>query len=173
LRIFETQRLTVRRYTINDKDIFYLFSGNEEVMRYIRPVITKAESDQFLADNIQLYNTYPHTGRWAAFEKASGSFVGSFSILVMDAGNNKLHIGYALLPQYWGKGYATELLKQGMAYFFDKHTATELYAITQLPNIASQRVLLKAGFRQTGTLTEREHEALVFTFCKDELLKDE
>lgn len=173
LLIFETQRLTVRRYNKNDAADFYSFSGNEDVMRYIRPVISRVESDRFLEANIKLYEDYPYTGRWAAFEKATGSFIGSFSILVMDAEKNKMHIGYALLPRFWGKGYASELLKKGIRYFFNNHAASELYAITQIPNTASQNVLLKAGFTQTGILSEKEPDAWLYTFERKKLPADE
>ena len=169
LLIFETKRLAVRRYTSADADDFFRFSGNEEVMRFIRPVISRPESDKFLQANIQLYTAQPNTGRWAVFEKAMGGYIGSFSILVMEGEVNKLHIGYALLPEYWGRGYASELLKTGMHYFFDNHRADELFAITEIPNTASQNVLLKAGFRQTGVLHEGTHRAWVYSFARKEL----
>jgi ribosomal-protein-alanine N-acetyltransferase len=165
LLIFETERLTVRQYHQNDADDFFRFSGNSDVMRYIRPVISRGESDSFLLENIKLYDTYPGTGRWAALEKATGGYVGSFSILVMDAEKNQLHIGYALLPEYWGKGYATELLKTGISYFFANHKGDELFAITQIPNTASQHVLLKAGFTYKGVL-EREHDAWLYSLTR-------
>ena len=138
-------------------------------MRYIRPVISRQESDTFLLANIKLYDAYPYMGRWAAIEKSDGSYIGSFSILTMEGGGNKLHIGYALLPEYWGKGFASELLKTGMRYFFDQHHADTLYAITEIPNTASQNVLLKAGFIQTGTLNEEGKTALVFSFNREAL----
>ena len=49
--IFETERLIVRQFTEKDKDNFFLLSGNETVMQYIRPVSTKEESDKFLLEN--------------------------------------------------------------------------------------------------------------------------
>ncbi len=167
--IFETQRLLVRRYTSEDADNFFRFSGNAEVMRYIRPVIPRQESDTFLEANIKLYDAYPNTGRWAAIDKADGRYIGSFSILTMDGNEKKLHIGYALLPEYWGKGFASELLKTGMRYFFTHHQPDILYAITEIPNTASQNVLIKAGFKQTGTLNEEGKTALVYSFNREAL----
>ena len=161
--IFETGRLQVRRYSLDDCDRFFQLSGNEEVMRYIRPVITKADSDKSLVQNIQQYTLVPNTGRWAVFEKGTGSFVGSFSILVMETDRNKLHIGYALLPQFWGRGLASELLRQGIAYFFSNHKACTLYAITEQPNTTSQKVLLKCGFTYHITQKEGEKEVFIYT----------
>lgn len=167
--IFDTQRLIVRRYSLHDAAYFHSFTGNTEVMRYIRPVISREESDVFLAENVRLYDATPGCGRWAVFEKASGSFIGSFSILVLEADKNKFHIGYALLPAFWGMGYASELLKKGVAYFFSQHTVNQLYAITQIPNTASQNVLLKAGFKKADIDMEREKAAWCYIINRQEI----
>jgi RimJ/RimL family protein N-acetyltransferase len=172
LLIFQTQRLTVRRYTMDDAGDFFRFSGDEQVMRYIRPAIGRQESDKFLAENIQMYQTYPNAGRWAVLQKFTGHYVGSFSILVMDADSSQMHIGYALLPQYWGLGYATELLKTGIQYFFNKHKADELFAITQIPNTQSQNVLLKAGFTHLGVLP-RQHDAWLYRLTRQQATHNE
>lgn len=171
--IFDTQRLIVRRYRPADAGYFHSFTGNAEVMRYIRPVISRAESDVFLAENIRLYDANPGCGRWAVFEKASGCFAGSFSVLAMEGDNSKFHIGYALLPAFWGLGYASELLKEGITYFFNQHTVNQLYAITQIPNTASQNVLLKAGFKKTDIDLEREKAAWCYIITRQEIMGNE
>lgn len=161
--LFETERLIVRQYTLKDEEYFYQFSSNEDVMRYIRPVVNREESTRLLALNMQLYLSRPNTGRWAIFSKATGSYMGSFSILEMDADTTRLHIGYALLPQYWGMGYATEVLRQGVAYFFATHAAQMVYAITEDGNTASQNVLYKCGFECQGRQKEKDKQLLIFT----------
>ena len=136
--------------------------GNEEVMRYIRPVSTKEESDKFLLDNIELYNKNPNRGRWAAIEKTTGQFVGSFAIIPIPDDVEKIQLGYSFLPEHWGKGFATEVTKRGLDYFLATDTLPEIYGITEIPNTASQKVLLKAGFQPFGTKMEGEKELLVF-----------
>jgi ribosomal-protein-alanine N-acetyltransferase len=168
LFIFETERLKIRRYNLDDCDRFYQLSGSEEVMRYIRPVISKADSDKSLVQNIHQYTLQPNTGRWAMFEKDTDTFVGSFSILVMDTDKNKLHIGYALLPQFWGRGLASEVLKQGINFFFNNHSAGTLYAITEQPNVNSQKVLIKCGFLYHATQKEGEKEVFIYVLNRHE-----
>jgi len=160
--IFETERLIVRQYTEEDKDNIFLMGGNEEVMRYIRPVSTKEESDKFLLDNIAFYSSNPTRGRWAVNDKISNEFIGSFAIIPMPDDKEKIQLGYALLPGYWGKGYATELTRAGLHYFFSH----EIYGITEIPNIASQKVLLKAGFQPFGTKMEGDKKLYVFIVKK-------
>ncbi len=160
--IFETERLIVRQYTEEDKDNIFLLGGNESVMRYIRPVSTKEESDQFLSDNIALYEKNPHGGRWAVMEKTKNLFVGSFAIIPMPSQPEKIQLGYALLTVNWGRGYAAELARAGLDYFMNNYSLSAVYGVTEVPNIASQKVLLKAGFQPAGSMMEDEKELLLF-----------
>ena len=81
-------------------------------------------------------------GRWAAEEKATGKFVGSFAIIPIE-GTEDIQLGYAFLKENWGKGFASELMKAGLDYYFKKTNADHIYAIAEQGNIASQKVLLK------------------------------
>ncbi len=156
--VFETPRLTVHQFTSDDGDNFFKINGDEEVVRYIRKPLNKEASDEFLLQNIALYNTNPHLGRWAVYEKAANNFIGSCALIPLpfEDEKDKIQIGYALLPSAWGKGYATEITIAGIDYFFKYSSFDELHAITSIPNIASQKVLLKCGFIENGTKHEGE-----------------
>jgi ribosomal-protein-alanine N-acetyltransferase len=167
--IFETERLLVRRYTPEDKDYFFMLSGNPQVMQYIRAVSTREESDRFLLENIAFYKLYPQRGRWAVMEKKSGAFTGSFAIIPLPWDAEKIQLGYSLLQENWGKGYATELTKAGLDYFFTRDTLPEIYGVTEAPNVASQKVLLKAGFQPAGTRMEEGKELVLFTIKSPDL----
>ena len=156
--IFETDRLIVRRYTETDNDNFYSLAGNEDVMRYIRPIQTREESDKFLLENISFYNEHPLMGRWAVDEKISKKFVGSFAVIFIPK-SDKIQLGYSLTKEEWGKGYATELTKKGLKYVFEVMKLPLIYAVTEKENRASQNVLLKAGFKQESTYNE-DHKNL-------------
>ena len=170
--ILETPRLIVRQYTMNDADDFFALNSNEDVMRYIRPPKNKKECDAFLSQNINFYNTHPYMGRWATFEKKSKKFVGSLAIIPIEEDSDSIQIGYALMPFAWGKGYATELVQFGKKFFFSKHNADVLYALTEQPNLASQKVLLKCGFLQDDIVMESGKELLRFNLMRGAILKD-
>jgi ribosomal-protein-alanine N-acetyltransferase len=163
--IFETARLVVRPYTEDDKEIFFSLNGNADVVRYIRPVKTKEECNKFLLEIIAAANATPLYGRWAVHEKTSGDFVGSFAIIPVDDSNN-IQMGYALLPQHWGKGYATELTKEGLQYVFAKTPLPTIYGYTEKPNTASQKVLLKCGFQHVSDKIEAGREIVGFVLSK-------
>ncbi len=162
MHLFETDRLIVRPYTEEDKDHFFSLNGNESVMQYIRPVSTKEDSDNFLLENIVFYKENPRRGRWAVIEKETGIFTGSFAIIPVPWDKELVQLGYSLLPENWGKGYATELTRAGLDYFFMYEPGREIYGVTEAPNTASQKVLLKAGFKRFSTKLEEGKELLIF-----------
>lgn len=153
--IFETERLFVRPYSMDDFEDFFRMNGDEEVMRYIRPAQTREQSKEFLKKIIAAYDEKPGIGRWALFIKADKNFIGSFAVIPVEK-TDKLQLGYALLKENWGKGYASESVKQGIQYAFTQLQLKEIAAITYPENISSQKVLLKNGFTFSNTFTEEE-----------------
>ena len=154
MEVLKTDRLRVRTINNQDHERFFLLQGDPVVMRFIRPIKTREESDMAL--NEMLASGEPEEGgRWMVEEKDSNRFVGTLAIIPVPYDTTKIQLGYALVPGCWGKGYATELAIAGLDYFWKHSDRNEIYAITEVPNIASQKVLLKAGFH---LLLKREHE---------------
>ena len=151
--VFETERLVVKRFTQEDAHHFFLLNSNEQVMHFIRPVKNRQQSDAFLAENMAFYLDNSCLGRFAVFEKFSLDFVGTFSFLYL-SGEADFHLGYALLPGAWGKGFATELVSAGIPYFFDHSGKSSIFAITHADNGPSQQVLLKCGFYRQGQILQ-------------------
>jgi ribosomal-protein-alanine N-acetyltransferase len=143
--IFATKRLLVRNYEEGDEANFFRLNGDEEIMRYIRSPKTKEECDRFLRQIIEDANRTPLYGRWAVEEKHSGVFAGSFALIPVE-GRDEMQLGYALLKEYWGQGYATELTRAGLEFVFTKTEIDPVYAYAEKPNLVSQKVLLKCGF---------------------------
>jgi len=160
--IFETSRLIVRRYDSSDVEDFYLLNSDPDVMRYIRQPKTFEEAKQFLLENIAFYDKHPQYGRFAVNEKGTGNFAGSFAIIPLN-NTDQWQVGYALMKPYWGKGYATELVKESLDYGFNKCGLDYLAGVTEILNEDSQRVLLKAGFRYEKNFVEGNKELKLFS----------
>ncbi len=160
--IFETERLVVRKYEFEqDAENFFLLNGDEEVMRYIRPAKNREECDKFLKEIILKADENPGIGRWAAIDKKSKIFVGSFAIIPIE-NTELIQLGYAFLRKFWGMGYASELTRGGIDYYFSTTPENEIYAVTEVANTASQKVLLKNGFKMHSTRKEEEKELLQY-----------
>ena len=59
---------------------------------------------------------------------------------------DEVEVYYALLPEYWGKGFATEMATDLTRVAFDSQRLERLVGFTLETNVGSQRVLEKAGF---------------------------
>ncbi len=163
--LFESQRLYVQPFTKDDADIFFALNGDAEIMQYIREPKSKEESDAFLEENLKFYNSHPGLGRFAVFTKDDNSFAGTFSLLSVN-NSEQIHLGYALLKQFQGKGLATELVKASLEYVFVTIANETIQALTVAENIASQKVLLKCGFTFTHTMDHGGDEVIVYELEK-------
>ena len=161
---FETERLIVRRLTAADKGNFFLLNGSEEVMRYIRAPKTREESDAHLEQILALEaaNNRSGEGRWLVEEKETGNFAGSFAIIPIPSEPEKIQLGYSFIPEQWGKGYATELARGGLRFFLENTTIPEIYGVTETANVASAKVLQKAGFIFHETKMEEGKELTIY-----------
>ena len=63
-------------------------------------------------------------------------------------------IGYGILEEYQGRGYATEAVRAACRWAFLHPDLSSLEAETKAGNAASRRVLEKCGFRANGSTGE-------------------
>jgi [ribosomal protein S5]-alanine N-acetyltransferase len=85
-------------------------------------------------------------GMNALIEKASGKLIGHCGLLVQTVDDHtELEIGYSLLSEFWGKGYASEAAIMCRDYTFQNDLSESLISIISLANIPSQNVAMKNG----------------------------
>ena len=77
-----------------------------------------------------------------------GSVVGRFNLY--DVENGAAEVGYRVAERFAGRGIATQALLHLCRKAADDYGLRTLTAGTSTANVASQRVLQKAGFRSTG-----------------------
>jgi RimJ/RimL family protein N-acetyltransferase len=94
-----------------------------------------------------------HEEKLFIIEKKDGSRIGFIAhFYVLHVAGRQLEIGYSLLPNERGKGYCSEAIKIMADYLFLSKDTGRIQAQTDPRNIASQKVLEKAGFKNEGTL---------------------
>jgi len=148
-----TERLRLRRYTMDDLDLQCALTSDPEVMRYVGGVKDRAQTEAMLRDRIlAYYEEHPGLGCWVTSERATGDCVG-MHLLNHIQGEEHIQVGYILFPKYWRLGYATEMSVALLRYGFTQMQLPQIVAITNLPNVVSQRVLLKAGLHRNGERT--------------------
>jgi RimJ/RimL family protein N-acetyltransferase len=145
-QIIETDRLILREFSINDYKDVYEFSSNKDVQRYTGDKIIRSLDDaKELIKNVWYadYKKYGY-GRWAAIYKPENKIIG-FAGLKYLPEFNETDIGFRFLPEYWGKGLATEVSKEILKYGFEKLSLDKIIGIAIAENIGSCKVLEKIG----------------------------
>jgi [ribosomal protein S5]-alanine N-acetyltransferase len=86
-------------------------------------------------------------GPWVFFEIATGMFVGRGGLRSSTiAGRECVEVLYAVRPDAWGRGYATDMAVLALEHAHRLRLA-EVVGLTATSNVASRRVLEKAGMR--------------------------
>jgi RimJ/RimL family protein N-acetyltransferase len=165
--IFETDRLRVRPYTAEEFEYFFQLSSDVDVMRYIRPVQDREQSLEFFRKILADYESLPGLGRWIMHTRSDSRFVGSFAVIPVE-NSLDIQIGYSLSKSNWGLGYASEAVKGALRYVFDSLKLEKVVGITEVANIASQKVLLKNGFVFDHVFLENGKKLYLYKLKKEE-----
>jgi RimJ/RimL family protein N-acetyltransferase len=151
----ETERLILRRFTAEDLDPLIGLDGDPEVMRYLTggtPTPPAVIAGRTLPRFLRSYDPFPGFGYWAAVEKATGAFLGWFSFRPREgAGVEEVELGYRLRRAAWGQGYATEGSRALIRKGFTELGVERVVATTFAANLASRRVMEKAGLTLVRT----------------------
>ncbi len=152
--LLETSRLRIREFTLDDVDDLLEINSDPRVLKYIDPTRTTSREKEIeeVGRIRQEYIDTPGLGVWAVDEKSSGAFSGLILLRTLyDTG--EYEIGFRTTPPNWGRGFATESVRAVLAHGFNTIEAPVIVGLTMPGNIASQRVLLKAGLRHMGQRT--------------------
>jgi ribosomal-protein-alanine N-acetyltransferase len=146
----ETLRLAMREFTLDDYDDVYRLDSDARVMKYItgRPA-TAEETRATMRRVTRYYRLYPDLGAWYTVRRDTGKFIGWFS-LKYTGKSPDIEIGYRLLPEAWGQGFATEGATAMYRYGFDDLGLHRIIGVTDPRHKVSQRVLMKAGLADAG-----------------------
>jgi RimJ/RimL family protein N-acetyltransferase len=91
-----------------------------------------------------------HQASMTIRDAVTDRYAGQISLYYQEPPTGQAMIGYDLSPEWRGRGYASRAARLVAAWAFDQVGIQRLIAGTRPDNIASQRVLLAAGFRQEG-----------------------
>ena len=143
-----TPRLRLRPVGAGDLDAIADLNSDPEVMRTITGLpSTRAESAVWLERHLGYWAQSGGLGAWRVDEQGSGSFLGR---AVLRPFGDEVELGYALHRRFWGRGYATEAGQALLDYGIRRCGLERVVAHTIADNVASQRVLVKLGFRRQG-----------------------
>lgn len=142
---FETQRLRAERLRATDYADLCRMNQNSRVMETIGGLRSDETTREYLRKNLEHWDRYGF-GVWILRSKVDGMLVGRSALRHADVdGNDETEIGYALMPEYWGLGLATEVSRAMLQIAFERLGLAEVVAFISPGNLASRRVVEKIG----------------------------
>jgi ribosomal-protein-alanine N-acetyltransferase len=169
MKILETKRLVFRRLTTDDAAFILEVLNDPLFHRFIgdKGIRTVEGARGYIATGPLVSYAQHGFGLFHVSLKDSGAPIGMCGLLKRDVLED-VDVGFAYLPQFSGKGFATEAALATMHYGRTVHGLTRIVAITAPDNEASQNVLRKIGLRHTKTLQLPGYQAPSFLFTPDQ-----
>ena len=141
-----SERLVFKKATESDRINYLSWYTNDTVMKFItgKGMTDEAANARF-EYALETNNKYPELGFYSANKKEDNTFVGLVKLVYYKG--NQAEIGYGLMPKYWGKKYASEMLRCFVNYSKSISKIKELIAIVDPKNIASKKILTNQSFK--------------------------
>ncbi|MGG2065014.1 GNAT family N-acetyltransferase [Bacillus sp. S14(2024)] len=147
-----TERLCLRPLTIQDAADIFEYASNPEIATYTvwYPHETLQDSQIFVQSILDQYEK----GEMAAYGielKNEKRIIGTCGFIEYDKNHHKAELAYALSPNYWRRGIATEAAKACIHYGFETLQLNRIEARCHASNVQSEQVLKRLGMQYERT----------------------
>lgn len=180
----ETRRMYFREFQETEAQLLFELDSDPEVMRFIskgRPTPMARIQNEIIPKFLNFYRQSPPQGFWAAHLWDDGNFIGWFHLRPGTVFPAEMEVGYRLKRNIWGRGLATEGARALLEKAFNEWGYEKVYAHTMADNLASRRVMEKAGLKfecdfqyeanmPHGRLEENERHAVKYSITREEYL---
>ena len=152
----ETPRLILREYQLSDLPSIHAYASQSLTVRYENwGPNSYLDTQQFLQ---QTQRTREQTPRYAyelsIERKEDGRQMGGCELAISQENDSIAAIGYVINPIFWNQGYATEVTSALVRFGLKHLRLSHIRATCDSRNVASKRVLEKAGFLLEQTLID-------------------
>jgi len=151
----ETKNLVLESFMIQDAEEIFKIRSDDRVTKYLDRDNHKTvdESGSMIQSIIKSFED--KTGiNWIIREKISFEVVGYIGYWKLIRENVRAEIGYALKPEYWGKGYMSEALLKVIEFGFNEFKLHSIMGNVNPQNKRSIKLLEKYGFKKEAHFRE-------------------
>lgn len=164
--MLETNRLFLRRMSNADVEYIFAMRSDKDVMRFIRSAETSRKATENWIALISSRWETDKIGFCAVIEKSSKRFAGWCGLWrLIETG--EIEVGYALLKEFWGKGFAVEASEAFLDYGFKELKVEKIVAVTDPENRNSRRVMEKLGMTFDGIGHYYERELVHYSITRE------
>jgi ribosomal-protein-alanine N-acetyltransferase len=175
LPILKTERLILRKMTLDDAEDLFAYASDSEVAKYVtwEPHGTIEDSRAFLQDVLERYEKRL-PANWGLVLKATGRLVGTCGFMSWFPAQGRAEIGFALGRRHWGQGFMTEAVRQVILWGFSKCGLNRIEGECKPENLASARVMEKCGMTFEGVLRQfvfakgQHHDVRLYSVLRQE-----
>ena len=156
-----TERLVLRELIDADVAAAHRIYGDAETMRHVgrsgRPAADLDATAKVVAFARRHAEQHGFS-LWAVDEREGDPLVGVAGLVWVEGHGPEVEAAYLLRRDRWGRGYATETLRQVLRIGHEELGLERIVALAYPENDASRRVMEKAGMRADGTVAAYDHE---------------
>jgi RimJ/RimL family protein N-acetyltransferase len=145
--LLTTERLILRQWRESDREPFARLNADPVVMRHFPSCLSRDESDAAVI-RTQKFIEDRGWGFWAAELRGTAEFIGFVGLSAPGFTTHFtpcVEIGWRLLREHWGHGYASEAAAASLRFGFEKLTLQEIVAFTVPLNERSMGVMKRIG----------------------------
>lgn len=143
----------IRKWELSDARDLAATLSNKKVQDNLRDGLPYPYTEQDGKDFISAMLSADEDETFAFAITVDNTVIGSIGIFRQENIHRQTaELGYYIAEEYWGKGIMTEAVRQICESVFNESDIIRIYAEPFAYNIASCRVLEKAGFQYEGTL---------------------
>jgi len=145
--ILETERLFLRKLSLDDAEEIFTLRSNDEVNKYIdRPKANDIDEAIAFINKVNIGVANDNWLYWVICFKDNPMLIGTICLWNLNEVENKAEVGYELIPKYQGKGIAQEVLSKIIEFGFDVVQLNKIEAYTHKENLSSTKLLEKFNF---------------------------
>jgi len=164
-----TNRLIIRDPLLTDIDDWHRLLSDAETMYYLQDILTHSLEESAQNLNIAVAESQSQNREKYFFtveSKETGAFIGSvgYTVIQITPIGKIVEAGYFILPEYHGKGYLPEALKEVLRFAFENNDVDRINTGCLSENQASERVMQKCGL-----IKEAEYKSYTW---HDGIMKD-
>ena len=139
--VIETERLTLRRLTMDDLDALAAIYADADVRKYFpEGILTYEQTKEELEWIINVYYGQYGFGLWATLLKETNEFIGRSGLLPWTIdGRQEVEVAYLLAKAHWGRGLGTEAARAIVSYGFGELRLPRLICLIDPANEASAK----------------------------------
>jgi len=164
---FSTARLRAERLTALHLPDLRQMDQNERFMAHLGGVRDEAGTRSYFDMNMAHWEQHGF-GLWMLRDGRGGGMIGRAVLRHLDVdGVDEVETGYGFLPEFWGRGLAPEVARACVGIGLERVELSSVVAVTLPTNVASRRVMEKAGLRYEREISHQGISHLLFRVGQD------